>query len=245
MSSKSLDYSRASLALLALYLSKAEARDKICRAIQYGSKFISGGAPGVANDVDKSTSLARKVFRLLKSVNELQNLLSPAPKDTPLSLVLLGRMKSAMMATFLALDQVVWLGRSGIYKNKETTDLCSKLSLYSWMGGCVTTGIIEICELARLSHKIEKITRDLRQKGRSLGAEDEAELKEKQLAAVLKSRDRQLSFVKSALDVVVAIGLLQLSPHTVSPRVTGGIGFITSLISCYQLLPAPPKAKTS
>ena len=57
---------RAELGLLVLYLNKAEARDKICRAIQYGSKFLSDGQPGTAQNVDKSTSLARKVFRLFK-----------------------------------------------------------------------------------------------------------------------------------------------------------------------------------
>lgn len=61
-----LDATRAELALVVLYLNKAEARDKICRAIQYGSKFLSNGEPGTAQNVDKSTSLARKVFRLFK-----------------------------------------------------------------------------------------------------------------------------------------------------------------------------------
>lgn len=62
----SLDVTRAELALAIVYLNKAEARDKICRAIQYGSKFLSAGQPGTAQNVDKSTSLARKVFRLFK-----------------------------------------------------------------------------------------------------------------------------------------------------------------------------------
>lgn len=61
-----LETTRAELGLLVLYLNKAEARDKICRAIQYGSKFLSDGQPGPAQNVDKSTSLARKVFRLFK-----------------------------------------------------------------------------------------------------------------------------------------------------------------------------------
>lgn len=61
-----LDATRADLGLVVVYLHKAEARDKICRAIQYGSKFLSNGQPGTAQNVDKSTSLARKVFRLFK-----------------------------------------------------------------------------------------------------------------------------------------------------------------------------------
>ena len=61
-----LDATRAELGLVILYLNKAEASDKICRAIQYGSKFWSDGQPGTGQNVDKSTSLAWKVFRLFK-----------------------------------------------------------------------------------------------------------------------------------------------------------------------------------
>ncbi|KAG0501366.1 hypothetical protein HPP92_001438 [Vanilla planifolia] len=87
----SLDTAKAELALLVLYLNKAEARDKICRSIQYGSKFLSNGQPGAAQNVDKSTSLDRKVFRLFKFVNDLHALISlPAPQ-TPLPLILLGK----------------------------------------------------------------------------------------------------------------------------------------------------------
>jgi hypothetical protein len=63
---ETLNATKAELTLIKNYLNQAEARDKICRAIQYGSKFISAGEAGVAREVDKSTSLARKVFRLLK-----------------------------------------------------------------------------------------------------------------------------------------------------------------------------------
>lgn len=74
----SLDATRAELGLVVLYLNKAEARDKICRAIQYGSKFISNGQPGTAQNIDRSTALARKVFRLLKVIRN--SLLSLANK---------------------------------------------------------------------------------------------------------------------------------------------------------------------
>jgi hypothetical protein len=50
-----------------------------------------------------------------------------------------------------------------------------------------------------------------------------------------QSDERLLALVKAAMDVVVAIGLLQLAPKKVSLRVTGAFGFITSLISCYQV----------
>lgn len=233
----SVEDTRAHIALLALYLGKAETRDKICRAIQYGSKFVSGGEPGVAANVDKNTSLARKVFRLLKSVNEIQNLLSPAPKSTPLALVLLGRIKSALLGTFLALDQVVWLGRSGIYQNKERTDLISKLALHCWLTGCGVQSIIEVCEMYRLSITCAKLGKEIRRAKERKSITEQSKLKEQLVAALVKARERQLNFVKSSLDIFVAAGLLQLAPKTITPRVTGALGFTTSLISCYQLLP--------
>lgn len=54
-------------------------------------------------------------------------------------------------------------------------------------------------------------------------------------AKLQKSNDRTLALVKTSIDIVVAIGLLQLAPKTVTPRVTGALGFTTSLISCYQV----------
>ncbi|KAL6345354.1 hypothetical protein AAG906_015837 [Vitis piasezkii] len=50
------------------------------------------------------------------SVNDLHALICPAPQGTPLPLILLGKSKNAFLSTFLFLDQIVWLGRSGIYK---------------------------------------------------------------------------------------------------------------------------------
>lgn len=52
-----------------------------------------------------------------------------------------------------------------------------------------------------------------------------------------KSNERSLALVKAGLDLVVAVGLLQLAPKKVTPRVTGAFGFTSSLISCYQVFP--------
>ncbi|XP_076948696.1 peroxisomal membrane protein 11D-like [Bidens hawaiensis] len=232
-----LDVARTELALAVLYLNKAEARDKICRAIQYGSKFVSNGEPGTASNVDKSTSLARKVFRLFKFVNDLHALISPTAPGTPLSIVLLGKSKNALVSTFLFLDQIVWLHRSGIYKNKERAEIIGRVSLFCWMGSSICTTLVEIGELGRLSKSIKKLDKELK------GSD---KYKNEQYCAKLKiSNERSLALIKAAMDVVVAAGLLQLAPKKVTPRVTGAFGFTTSLISCYQLLPSAPKSKTS
>ncbi|KAL4351213.1 hypothetical protein GQ457_06G032360 [Hibiscus cannabinus] len=231
-----LDVTRAELALIVLYLNKAEARDKICRAIQYGSKFLSNGQPGTAQNVDKSTSLARKVFRLFKFVNDLHGLISSVPQGTPLPLVLLGKSKNALLSTFLFLDQIVWLHRSGIYKNKERAELLGRISLFCWMGSSVCTTLVELGELGRLSVSMKKLEKNLKNSDKYKNEEYRAKLQ--------KSNERTLALVKAGMDIVVAVGLLQLSPKKVTPRVTGAFGFVSSLISCYQLLPSPPKSKT-
>ncbi|XP_052171488.1 peroxisomal membrane protein 11D-like isoform X2 [Diospyros lotus] len=231
-----LDVARTELAFAVLYLNKAEARDKICRAIQYGSKFLSNGEPGTAQNVDKSTTLARKVFRLFKFVNDLHGLISPPAPGTPLSLILLGKSKNALLSTFLFLDQIVWLGRTGIYKNKERAELIGRISLYCWMGSSICATLVEIGELGRLSSSMKKLEKDLKNTNKHKN--------ELYCSKVQKSNERSLALVKAGLDIVVAVGLLQLAPKKVTPRVTGAFGFVSSLISCYQLLPSPQKDKT-
>jgi hypothetical protein len=51
-----------------------------------------------------------------------------------------------------------------------------------------------------------------------------------------KSNERLLALMRSSLDIVVAVGLLQLAPKKVTPRVTGAFGFASSLIALYQVL---------
>ncbi|XP_024992602.1 peroxisomal membrane protein 11D-like [Cynara cardunculus var. scolymus] len=231
-----LDVARTELALAVLYLNKAEARDKICRAIQYGSKFVSNGEPGTAQNVDKSTSLARKVFRLFKFINDLHALISPTAPGTPLPIVLLGKSKNALLSTFLFLDQVVWLHRSGIYKNKDRAEILGRISLFCWMGSSVCTTLVEIGEIGRLSKSIKKLDKELKGTDKYKN--------ELYRAKVKTSNERSLALIKAAMDIVVAAGLLQLAPKKVTPRVTGAFGFVSSLISCYQLLPSPQKSKT-
>lgn len=214
------------LSLLSLYLNQAEARDKICRAIQYGSKFVSGGNEGVAHQLDLSTGLARKVFRLLKSVDELENLVSPSVKKQ-LPFVFLGKSKNSLMATYLALDNLVWAGRVGIYKNKQHTELVSSISLYFFLGGCACSSLSELLQLVWKSKEAKEST---------MSPEESQQ----------QRYTHAVSFVKSSMDVIVAIGLLRLAPNRVTPRITGALGTITSLITCYELFKAAStKVKTS
>lgn len=59
---------------------------------------------------------------------------------------------------------------------------------------------------------------------------------EEYCAKLQKSNERTLALVKAGMDIVLAVGLLQSAPKKVTPRVTGAFGFVSSLISCYQVL---------
>ena len=171
--------------------------------------------------------MARKVFRLFKFVNDLHALISPTPAGTPLPLVLLGKSKNALLSTFLFLDQIVWLNRTGIYKEKERAELIGRISLYCWMGSSICTTLVEAAELGRLSVSMKKLEKDLKA---------DKYKNEQYCSKLKKSNERSLALVKAAMDIVVAVGLLQLAPKKVNARVTGAFGFVSSLISCYQVL---------
>ncbi|KAJ0968372.1 hypothetical protein J5N97_025289 [Dioscorea zingiberensis] len=160
---------------------------------------------------------------------------SSNPQGTPLPLILLGKSKNALLSTFLFLDQFVWAGRTGIYKNKEKTELIGRISLFCWMGSSICTSVVELAELIRLSSSMKKLEKDQNQ--------TDEHKNEQYLNKLKQSNERLLALIKSSMDIVVAIGLLQLAPKTVNSRFTGAFGFITSLISCYQLLPCQTNAK--
>ncbi|KAG6430129.1 hypothetical protein SASPL_108191 [Salvia splendens] len=174
---------------------------------------------------------------MFQFINDLHGLISPPAPGTPLPLVLLGKSKNALLSTFLFLDQIVWLGRTGVYKNKERTELIGRISLLCWLGSSVCTTLVETGEIGRLSASIKKLEKELKNTDKHKN--------EQYQSKVQKSNQRSLAIVKTILDIGVAVGLLQLAPKKITPRVTGAIGFVTSLISCYQLLPSPPKTKTS
>nr|AAK59793.1 At2g45740/F4I18.28 [Arabidopsis thaliana]AAL15362.1 At2g45740/F4I18.28 [Arabidopsis thaliana] len=104
------------------------------------------------------------------------------------------------------------------------------------MGSSVCTTLVEVGEMGRLSSSMKKIEKGLKNGNKYQDEDYRAKLK--------KSNERSLALIKSAMDIVVAAGLLQLAPTKITPRVTGAFGFITSIISCYQLLPTRPKIKT-
>ncbi|KAJ3692706.1 hypothetical protein LUZ60_011801 [Juncus effusus] len=229
---QTLEMARFDVAVIALYFNKAEARDKFCRAIQYGAKFVGNGQPGTLQNVERSSSLARKSFRLFKFVNDMYALLSPPPTNKiSIPMIILGKAKNLFQGIFLFLDQIVWANKTGIYKDKQKTDRINKISVYSWFISCVANSIIEYADFWKQYNQMKRLPK-------TRGVE-----KFEHRALELKYRDRLLAVVKTTMDVIVGLGLLNVAPKTFTPRVVGSFGFISSLISCYRLFPKVAEAK--
>ncbi|GJY40484.1 peroxisomal membrane protein 11D-like protein [Tanacetum coccineum] len=94
-----LDVARTEVALAVLYLTKAEARDQICRAIQYRSEFPNNGEAETTQNVDKASSLVSRVFRLFKFVNDSRALISPTALGTHLPICCGGGIKIEPLPT--------------------------------------------------------------------------------------------------------------------------------------------------
>ncbi|WRX10693.1 Peroxisomal biogenesis factor 11 - like 3 [Theobroma cacao] len=113
-------------------------------------------------------------------------------------------------------------------KNKERAELIGRISLFCWMGSSVCSTLVELGELGRLSTSMKKLEKDL--------TNNDKYKNEEYCAKLQKSNGRTLALVKAGMDIVLAVGLLQSAPKKVTPRVTGAFGFVSSLISCYQVL---------
>ncbi|KAH7441710.1 hypothetical protein KP509_03G050300 [Ceratopteris richardii] len=213
---------------LVLYLNHPRTRDNLCKVIQFGSRFVSGGNEGLAEQVSSSVAVSRKVFCLLKSVDELESLISRHIEDDPLSLVLLSKLKNSLMAAYFALDHFVWTGRTGIYKNKKIIDSVACISMYLSLGGSACDLFIE-CFQVVWPNKGKKL------ESTGSKSEDKDNKYDREKTILNRIQDRKLRLLMSSMDIVLGIGLLQLAPKRVTPRITGAVGTITSIISCYEL----------
>ncbi|XP_078173761.1 peroxisomal membrane protein 11-5-like isoform X2 [Carex rostrata] len=226
-----LEVARFDVAVLALYFNKAEARDKFCRAIQYFCKFINNGQPGIAYDIEKSSSLARKAFRIFKFVNDLYAFLTPPPERVSILMIILGKVKNLTQGTFLFLDQFSWAAKTGLYKDKKRAEQIGKISLYSWFVSCVANTIMECAAFWKQYNQISHLP--------SMRSIDKFEIRRLELAY----RDKMITLIKAFMDLTVGVGLLKLKPKIITPRVMGVLGFLSSLISCYKLIPKVEEAK--
>ncbi|GJZ38918.1 hypothetical protein Tco_0585481 [Tanacetum coccineum] len=136
-----LDIARTEVALAVLYLTKAEAEDQICRAIQYGSKFLNNGEAGATNiNSDFSPEL------YLQFVNDSHALICPTALGTHLP-ICWGKVCILFLADLVFCEMLIRVeygeGERLMPRQKMFKELDGKLkSICMQKGGRQPTGMV-------------------------------------------------------------------------------------------------------
>lgn len=212
------------------FLAKADSKDKLTALIQFACLMVSAGEPGNLKKIQGSVAAARKVFRVMRPLEVLVPLLSQ-PGFTgkqPFLLEAINKVKTLCMALYFAGDHVVWAHQIGLISDKAVGDRYQKLSLVGWALGSCLTAIGEGWQISALQVK------------RKEGESDEEY--NKRIEEIKKQINQRLFVLTHAvIQAVLAMGML--GTIKMKPRTTGLLGVIASVMNCYLLYPAYPKAK--
>mmetsp|Transcript_19244 Transcript_19244/g.58089 ORF Transcript_19244/g.58089 Transcript_19244/m.58089 type:complete len:262 (-) Transcript_19244:773-1558(-) len=214
------------------FLGKTDGRDKLCATIQYACMFIAAGQPGNSRKIMASVAAARKVFRVLRPLENVTPLLLQ-PKlvqGQPLHSQVLNKLKSLLNALYFGADHVVWASQAGLITDKTKVERAQKLSLYSWLGASLCTVAGELTEILRMALPAIIVQEQ---------GEDDGKYMARQQAAVDEINKRGLVLFHASIQAFLALGLLGLRPW--KPRTVGALGVIASAINCYMLFPPMPK----
>lgn len=192
--------------------------------------FASAGEQGKLQQIQTSVTKARKVFRLLKPLQQLTPVLVNEPYKLGWPWYFVNRLKAVLMAVYFGFDHVVWASQAGIYNDKEGLDKAKKISLYSWFGGSLCT-IVE--DLAVISDAIQKV------EGLERGSEERKKAIE---IAVRTIQSRRLTLLHATLQSLLALGLMEKSVFKGRKRLVGCLGLAASALNCYMLFPPHPSS---
>jgi hypothetical protein len=214
------------------FVGKSDGRDKLCATVQYACMFIAAGQPGDARKIMASVAAARKVFRIMRPLENVTPLLIQ-PKfleSQPLHTQALNKLKALLNALYFGADHVVWASQAGLTTNKALVDRAQKVSLYSWLGASCCTIASELTEILRAALPAILVQEP---------EEEDAVYLRRQQAAVDEINKRGLTLFHASVQALLAVGLLQLRPW--KPRAVGALGVVASAINCYMLFPSLPK----
>lgn len=210
-------------------LEKTSGRDRLCRVIQYGSKFISWllQQEGVSDEVvvrvrtlESSISTARKLFRLGKSFDHLRVAFQTIHLKDPIQRFLITFAKINRFL-FLLFDHLVWAGRVKLLK--VDTKRWTKNSARFWLLAVVCCLLRDMYDFF-CALRIEQV----RLKHDSTGAEKT--LKNAVTRTICNNSALVLDFVKNGADIFLPISQLDIGSG-LSSGLIGILGVVSSICS--------------
>jgi len=201
------------------FLNTHNGRDKLCRTLQFGSKFVSlelekRGETDYSKrllGLSNNTSTARKVFRLFKSLSFIQNAINSYfdERDTILKVTTVSQ--NFCFAIWLYYDHFIWAGKVGLLKSDLT--VVTKRSNLFWLAGLILA-IIKQTYLLNQTFQLKK-----------------------ENFQVLTSNQVELSLelIRNIFDVPIPLtGLNEKAAQKISPSIVALLATFSSLIGFYQ-----------
>ena len=135
------------------WLKKTEGRDKLYRLVAYGSKIPihllkqNGGNQDVIERLQKgakSVGMTRKLMRMFKSLEFLNDLLKAKSQD--IYVQILNYLKNSFLMVWMLLDHYQWLCKAGYFVMFDEK-LVSKLHSKAWFLGLLSNITLEFYKL--------------------------------------------------------------------------------------------------
>jgi len=216
------------LTKLIRYLETHNGRDKIVRLFQYSARFISWSLinNNKAADAKKyqtleeTSSLARKVFRLGKSISLLQNAFRTFNEEHDGVLKTTVVVQQISLSLWLFLDHIIWATKIGLIKS-DTPKHARRANTF-WLIAMLA-GIVKSCYLLQQTQQI--VSHALATgKGESVSSARKAQL------------EHLLELLRNIFDVPIPLtGLNQTVQKTIPTGIVGLCGSVSSIIGIYQV----------
>lgn len=207
--------------------SHTQARDKIYRTVQYGSRFAlwylsqQTGHSRLEEKLQKleaALALSRKLFRMGNCLELSQKALEAL--STPHHLMrLLGVSAQGFKAIWLILDHIIWFGKVDIIQINHAT--WNKWSSWSWLIALASATILDLIKLTRLQAKVE--AEMLQQKSAGSHPEVLSQFK-------IEKHNMQLTFWRDFCDLFIPLSSL----HYANSGLGAFCGLLSSLIGFQQ-----------
>ncbi|PRP83577.1 hypothetical protein PROFUN_09126 [Planoprotostelium fungivorum] len=225
MSSSQIVAAQDNLNRVVRFMDTTAGRDKIVRLLQYSSRFfgwwlVNNNRLDLAkkfSSIEAHASMARKVFRLFKSIAHLQTAAKTWMQETDTVVSLTTVIQNLSLAIWLYYDHVIWAHKLGLIQ-RDLAPLSRKSNTF-WL-------IAMLCGIAKATYLIH-ITQQL---AHTTTKADMVESLRK------RQSEFSLELVRNLLDLPIPV--TSLSPRLAAVFPTGLVGLcgtLSSLIGIHQV----------
>jgi len=214
------------------FLETTSGRDKIARLLQYGSRFFSwyllnytkeySGYSKNFSALETQSSLARKLFRLAKSLQTFQAAWKSFTGENDLVLAATTVIQNIGLGLWLLYDHVIWANKIGFWKNPNIDALVpiyQRRSNIFWLIAMVA-GIVKSAYLLQQTQQLANNTSK---------AETLDSLRKRQFEYLLE-------LFRNIFDVPIPLTALnQQVGKTIPVGIVGLFGSVSSIIGLYQV----------